>query len=355
MRSTKRQKRKHSKRETNAPVHKRIKGLTSSKPTFLHLPREIRDMIYDYALDWNDAGSHLSAMMKTLRRFYDPKPHIRDILDNKGGFSDTEEELSDSDLDLEDEGGWISEKFQTESEDDEFEYHYGLGVRARKPKYPPRTTPHVLLLNRQITAEATAVLLQKPFRLHKVKTPTRCLGLEHEYTYCDYDYTRYGPEAPILNLITAETIRRMPRIEVFHESNPILMQSLKEFLHCVVYNHLGCECSRDRGYTIIKTHLTVTIDDEIAYYPDDDLSVVCVVSKSEGYWDRLVSMLDLEEQKNTGPLANGSQSRQSLGPRWNKCSDPDTAWQNAGVAAFVTVQGILENGSPASYTNCELI
>lgn len=76
--------------------------MESTPVTFFDLPREIRNMIYAEAADWSDISKQLSKTMKS----------------------------------------WVD--------------------KTSHPAWPARTTPTVLLLNKQITAEAITVICKKP-------------------------------------------------------------------------------------------------------------------------------------------------------------------------------------------------
>ncbi|KAI6795145.1 hypothetical protein KC361_g5169 [Hortaea werneckii] len=76
--------------------------MKSAPTSFLNLPRELRDLVYDAALDWSDISSKLKNSLDACA-----------------------------------------------------DKHYDV-------KYPQRSTPTVLLLNRQITSEALTVLHNKP-------------------------------------------------------------------------------------------------------------------------------------------------------------------------------------------------
>ncbi|KAI7510841.1 hypothetical protein KC347_g3937 [Hortaea werneckii] len=78
------------------------KRMKSAPTSFLDLPRELRDLVYDGALDWSDISSKLKNSLDACA-----------------------------------------------------DKHYDV-------KYPQRSTPTVLLLNRQITSEALTVLRNKP-------------------------------------------------------------------------------------------------------------------------------------------------------------------------------------------------
>jgi len=108
---------------------------------FMYLPAELRNMIYDYAVDPDDIFVHANRLTKATRR---------------------REQVS----------------------------HY----------FPRPSTPTVLLLNRQITAEALHVMDQKP------------LTMDPETFYDQWGTLRYDSDIKSHHLIKFGTLSTLPRI-----------------------------------------------------------------------------------------------------------------------------------------------
>jgi hypothetical protein len=94
----------------------------SQSSVFLQLPREIRDMIYEYAIDYPDMSTIFAKAREINKTAYDTRPR-----------GDTTAGLP--------------------------------YVVLPKPQYLPLATPGLLLLNRQISAEAVDVLRKKTWYL----------------------------------------------------------------------------------------------------------------------------------------------------------------------------------------------
>ncbi|KAI9695969.1 MAG: hypothetical protein M1820_008310 [Bogoriella megaspora] len=109
---------------------------------FFALPLELRNEIYSYAADWNDISVH-------IERFYDAvkdrKVHvpIRDVGYTKGNRLRSH---------------WQDPK--QFSRDERLRFARSIWIKFRA-----MSTPTVLLLNRQITAEAIEILHKKPLSI----------------------------------------------------------------------------------------------------------------------------------------------------------------------------------------------
>ncbi|KAK3110345.1 hypothetical protein LTR53_015446 [Teratosphaeriaceae sp. CCFEE 6253] len=122
------------------PLGSDLKARMESAPiSFFDLPGEIRNMIYSEALDWSDCSKQLA---RTMLRWSD---------------------------------------------------------KTASPPYPARSTPTVLLLNRQITAEALEILREKPLKI-----------------VCPQDHTtQKQAEMPnMLKLITPATLVHVRHLEI---------------------------------------------------------------------------------------------------------------------------------------------
>lgn len=126
------------------PLAAELKARMESAPvSFLDLPRELRDMIYADALDWSDISQQLA---RTLAEWTD---------------------------------------------------------KAKKPPFPQRTTPTILLLNRQVTSEALPVLHAKPLT---VLFPR------------DHSLQKQQQMPNILHLISRATLRHVSHLNLRLES-----------------------------------------------------------------------------------------------------------------------------------------
>ncbi|KAI9687563.1 MAG: hypothetical protein M1822_002173 [Bathelium mastoideum] len=214
-------------REIYPFLEQKIMDLPAPRRSFLEFPREIRDIIYDHAANWNDITIHMSRMMEDLRRYYDPMRRLDEpyVSDDKV-FPDSDEPIP-SDI-----------------EDSDLEYHPSLGRWARIPVYPRRSTPTILLLNRQISAETNDVLLKKPLRLTTFESDE--IGDPYEY----------GPTSPLFHLISMQMIQRIPNLEIYRY---YIWEFLIPCLDC--FPHCGCpdfEPAPKPSY--VQTHLTIYFD-----------------------------------------------------------------------------------------------
>ena len=216
----------------------------------MDLPREVRDMIYSLAADWNDATAHMSQMMKELQRYCDPVTWIAE-----------QSEVSDEELCLD-----SDESFDSDfTEDSEFVYDVGVRVRARKPVFPKRATPTILLLNRQINREADAVLSTKTFQL---KTLDGRDVLNYSY--------QYGPESPIFRLISIRTIKRIPKIEIKLSTD---CHFTEPCFHCFpTCETPGHTCDANLKPSYIQNHLIMRLDNvERAEWEDDGRRIAEII------------------------------------------------------------------------------
>ena len=216
----------------NPRLQQRVDDLPTPSFSFFDFPREIRDIIYDFSLDWNDADRHMSRMIKALERLDDPETWIIDA-----------EELSDDELILDDDDMSIS----SEDEDDSFEYFKDLGVRARKFVYPRRRTPNILLLSRQTNAEANFVLFKKPFELKAIAN----------FAFDIVCPAKFIAQIVMSNFISLETLKRIPAFRIYRNI---------DFQPCMAFTPIwGCMHSplgRELGQIApVKAHLMINLGD----------------------------------------------------------------------------------------------
>ena len=142
--------------------------LHNNMVSFLELPCELRDMIYAYAADWSDITVHIWKLQSHLYRWSTSQP------------SDPKSCLpQDSQLDL------------------------PIPDDVWRSYLPKLTTPTVLLLSRQIHAEAYAILRNKP------------LVLSHPIpTIRDPSNWETPLETSITHFITPFSLRKVSRMEL---------------------------------------------------------------------------------------------------------------------------------------------
>ncbi|EON66050.1 hypothetical protein W97_05293 [Coniosporium apollinis CBS 100218] len=141
---------------SSSRLRKKMKSSDSEIASpFLRLARELRDMIYGYAADWND----INAAMREFK------------------------------------------KARLEAYAEDFLHSNVNGMKSYADKLPARTTPNILLLCRQITAEALDTLRKKPLILDQAPLyyprDARC----GDY-FCSYGLKHFMTKSTFQNIKT---------------------------------------------------------------------------------------------------------------------------------------------------------
>lgn len=183
---------------------------------FLRLARELRDMIYDYAADWNDINAAMSEFKNARLEAY------------------TEDFL-----------------------------HFNVNVmKSYDDKLPARTTPTILLLCRQITAEALDILRKKPLILNQAPLYYPRDAWCGDY-FCSYGLKHFMTESTFQNIKTL----------VISLNNSFLSNKVRDWVALFSEYNAFARNQTAGGFTIC-----LRVDDDCDYQTLEDFhSVVSLI------------------------------------------------------------------------------